>query len=375
LSPHCRTFNIDRALRDVAARGARRWRSPAATTLIFRNRPLHYSGILPLITRCGWPLGHGRGQKNVPPASRFGIVISGRPLSKVIIVAWLLLLPLLAPADFLSFMSVADTSLLGFDPASNNGLEPAIIAGNNMHGLTNRGLLRFDLSRVPPGSTVTRADLFLEVTGVPTDGYAPALYRVHRVLSPWGEGTGKGGGSRAPAASANEATWNAAFAFVTNWTAPGGDFSPVLSAEEPIAAINQYQFSSTLHTQLLADTQFWIEHPAQNFGWLLKDATEESTGTARRFGSREETGYEPRLDIDFIAPVRIGGARRTANGIQFSFNAEPGFAYAVERATALSNTNVWTLITNVPGVDEPLALEIVDAFASTNSFYRVRRND
>jgi hypothetical protein len=243
-----------------------------------------------------------------------------------------------------------------------------------MHGLTNRGLLRFDLSSIPPGSKVTRADLFLEVTDVPTDGYAPALYHIQRVLSAWGEGAGKGGGSRAPAALTNEASWIAAFAFVTNWTTPGGDFSSVVTAEEPIAAVNQYQFFSALHTQLLADAQFWVEHPAQNFGWLLKDATEQSTGTARRFGSREMVGYEPRLDIDFIAPARIDGARRPTNGIQFSINAEPGFAYAVERATALSNNNVWTIITNFSGVNEPLALEIADPFTATNSFYRVRRN-
>jgi hypothetical protein len=325
--------------------------------------------------RCGWSFGHSRGPRYVPPASHWVAVIASCPgLSRFIIVAGVMLSSLLASADFLSLVPVADTSLLGFNPDSNNGGEPAIIAGNNMHGLTNRGLLHFDLSSIPPGSKVTRADLFLEVTDVPTDGYAPALYHIHhRVLSAWGEGAGKGGGSRAPAALTNEASWNAAFSFVTNWTTPGGDFSPVLSAEEPIAAVNQYQFFSALHTQLLADTQFWIEHPAQNFGWLLKDATEQSTGTARRFGSREAIGYEPRLDVDFVAPVRIGAARRTANGIQFSFNAEPGFAYAVERAAVLS-ANGWTTITNVPGVDEPLTLEIVDSSMSTNSFYRVRRN-
>jgi hypothetical protein len=80
------------------------------------------------------------------------------------------------------------------------------------------------------------------------------------------------------------------------------------------------------------------------------------------------------LEIDFTAPVRIHDAWRTTNGIRFSFNAEPGFAYAVERATALSNTNIWMTITNFAGLDEPLDLVIVDAFASTNSFYRVRRN-
>jgi hypothetical protein len=350
----------------------RLWRSPAAATWIFHGRCFH-SGIFPLSTHCNWSFGHSRGPKNVPPAFG-GLVIFRGPLSKVFIVAWLLLSPLLAAADFLSFMPVADTSLLGFDPASNNGLEPAIIAGNNMHGLTNRGLVRFDLSNIPPGSTVTRADLFLEVTDVPTDGYAPALYHVHRVLSAWGEGTGRGGGSRAPAGLTNEATWNAAFAFVRNWTAPGGDFSPVVSAEEPIAAINQYQFSSTLHTQLLADAQFWVDHAAENFGWLLKDTTEENTGTARRFGSREAAGYEPRLDIDFIAPLRIDNARGSTNGIQFSFNAEPGFGYAVERAAALSNTNVWTTITNYTAADEPIAVVVMDAFIGTNSVYRVRRN-
>lgn len=289
-------------------------------------------------------------------------------------IAWLVLSVLVARAGFISLIPVADTSLLGYDPNANNGGASIIIAGNNFHGVTNRGLLRFDLSSIPAGSVLTRADLILEVTGFPTDGYVPALFEVHRVLRAWGEGVGDGGGSTSPPGQTNEATWNAAFAFATNWTTPGGDFSPTVSAEEPIGKVNQYQFTSSDHPQLLVDAQFWVDHSGQNFGWLLKDASEQSTGTARRFGSREDAGYEPRLEIDFVAPVCISIVSRTTNGIQFSFNAEPGFAYAVERTSTLPNTNTWTVITNFPGVVEPGDLNVIDPCAGTNSFYRVRRD-
>jgi hypothetical protein len=87
------------------------------------------------------------------------------------------------------------------------------------------------------------------------------------------------------------------------WAAPGGaagiDFSPLISAEIAIAGLYESPYTLTADPGLQADLQYWVDHPQENFGWMMiTEATDHNT--ARSFASREDAfGRGPLLQIDY----------------------------------------------------------------------------
>ena len=133
-----------------------------------------------------------------------------------------------ACADVVVMKPVADTTLMEVAPSNNLGGMAFVNAGTTQNYTRNRGLFRFDFTGIiPTGSWVSNVAFMIEVVGRPVDGFAPAIFGVHRLLKPWGEGDKLGDslhpGFGAPATS-GEATWSERFAFTTNiWSKPGGE--------------------------------------------------------------------------------------------------------------------------------------------------------
>src|SRR5207253_30785 len=91
-----------------------------------------------------------------------------------------------------------------------------------------RGLIRFDLSTVPAGSTVNSVTLTLNMSKTKNGAQTIAL---HRVQQAWGEGTSKAGTGGTGSgegdgiqATAGDATWTFTFFSTQSWTTAGGDF-------------------------------------------------------------------------------------------------------------------------------------------------------
>ncbi len=193
----------------------------------------------------------------------------------------------------------------------SNGAGPHIFVGRTLFNGLRRGLLAFDIAgNLPAGAVVESVELTMHMslgTSTETD------YMLHRVLADWGEGTsnsgsgpigsGAGGGGGAPA-SPNDATWMHAFFNTQPWTNLGGDFAPVESGSTSVGSLPaDYVWSST--PGLVADVQSWLDDPASNFGWLLKnDEPGALQGRAKRFESRENPtpSFRPRLQIEFSVP-------------------------------------------------------------------------
>jgi hypothetical protein len=164
-----------------------------------------------------------------------------------------------------------------------------------------RGLMQFDLSSLPAGATVISATLTMrDVMGLNGD----PVTSLHRVLADWGEGTSfQAGGMGAPATQ-DDATWlyrfyNAADpASSPTWTAPGGDFLSSVSGSAIISDdLGGGQTFTWSDPGMIADLQFWLDNPAQNFGWLLQG--DESRGqSAKRLNSRD-SGFSPELQITY----------------------------------------------------------------------------
>lgn len=185
-------------------------------------------------------------------------------------------------------------------PLSNGQGEHTFI-GTNASLEPRRALLAFDLSPIPPGSTITAITLDLTMSKTLT-GPQPAA--IHRILRDWGEGPSdalleEGGG--APA-EPGDATWDDAFFPGTTWATPGGDSDPNPSAAPTISAPGHYLIGTPA---MVADVQHWLDHPTDNFGWII--VGNESVGdTAKRFDTREHIapGNRPKLTIEFTPPCK-----------------------------------------------------------------------
>ena len=207
----------------------------------------------------------------------------------------LALIALPARAVTIVLNPIADTTLQEAFPTSNFGDGTTFQAGGRRQGGRTRGLLLFDIAgNIPAGATITSAALSLSVVAVPNGGVASA-FDLHRVLSGWGEGNGSDhGGSPG---GANQATWSNRLGSGTPWTAPGGDFSPTVSASRAISGVGAYSFSSTAST--VSDVQGWLDTPVSDFGWLLQSQSEVTPTSIRRFGNRTDAANKPALTIQY----------------------------------------------------------------------------
>ena len=194
-----------------------------------------------------------------------------------------------------------DNTLYEYDPAEgdqSNGAGFHFFAGENGMGELRRGVLAFDVAgTIPAGSTITAVSLTLNMSMTPAGAETVEL---HKLLADWGEGTSHapmGEGDGAPA-TPNDATWRHRFFDTIFWTNEGGDFSATVSASQSVGDIGQYTWSST---QMVADVQAWLDHPATNFGWLVL-GNETTIATAKRFDTRESAS-PPMLAIQYRVVV------------------------------------------------------------------------
>ncbi len=204
--------------------------------------------------------------------------------------------------------SVADTSLFENHSDSNLG-GTTLVAGTNQQYSRSRALFRFDLSAVPIGATITQVHVTLHVTRRPDPdqhgGPVDSDFSLYRLLVGWGEGTGaEVTGSNA---QPGNATWNERHFNSATWAGPGGligeDYANGPSANTSVGGIGTYVWGSS--TELIADAQTWLDDPAANFGFILISQTEGTSGTGRRFASREQPGGGipgPQLELTYSVP-------------------------------------------------------------------------
>ena len=216
-----------------------------------------------------------------------------------------LVLAVLSVAASLTFASLAAAVTVDLVPSKDNTLIETPVgnsngAGDGIYvgrvgsfggGTKRRGLLAFDLSSIPAGSTVNAVTLSLAM--VQSNDLSARIVTLHRLSADWGEAGSLGSGSGG-LAQPGDATWLFRFFNTLTWTTAGGDFTAGPSASQSVAGIGPYAWTGA---GLVADVQSWVDNPASNFGWLMKD-DETTTTTARKYYSRE--GFTPpKLTIDY----------------------------------------------------------------------------
>jgi hypothetical protein len=204
----------------------------------------------------------------------------------------------------------------------SNGRGQCLFSGLTGQPARRRALLHFDVAaHVPAGARIIGATLTVSVTRTAIG--SPTALEIHRVLANWGEGSSNASGQegRGTTATTNDATWLHAFYPGTFWSAPGGDFAAAVSCSMPMSLFGPA--SSPPDAGMIADVQSWLDQPAQNFGWLLKN-DELVPYIAYRFDSREAPvgGAPPVLTVDWLLPGQAAatiGQGCPVGGLPFTF--------------------------------------------------------
>ncbi len=196
----------------------------------------------------------------------------------------------MAQEQTITFEPVADNTIYE-ENDNSNGAGVYLFAGATNNNNARRALVRFDLSGIPAGATVTGAELQLSANRGDNSDIS-----VHRLLAAWGEGT-----SQAPANQGQgtdptdgDATWNFRFFQDSSWSTAGGDFVQQASASANVANGQRTSWSSE---DLRADVQLWVNDPTTNNGWILV-GPESVPGSAMRMGSREGSS-SPELIVTY----------------------------------------------------------------------------
>jgi len=174
-------------------------------------------------------------------------------------------------------------------------------------------LMRFDLQdKVPAGAEILEAELVLWV-----DAFTEARsldVGAFRVLRPWSEGS---------------ATWNSASS-TESWAQPGCNGVGQDRVDTPDGTVLLAYRSAFRGINVTDSVRYWLQHPAENYGWLLKGiggSTAEYYFASSRYN---QVAYRPVLRIDYnlcggtpTATKTPGGPTETPTPTQAPMTATP----------------------------------------------------
>lgn len=216
--------------------------------------------------------------------------------------------PILNAQTNIVIPAAKDNTIYSDNTGNSNGAGPNFTSGAIASGPVRRGLIKFDLSAIPAGATITAASLTLTMNKTVS---GPADVSVHRLTEDWGEGASDAGagadGNGVPAQS-GDATWICSFSnglggCNTAWSTNGAVFNPVPSATTSVSGLGMYVWSSP---QLVTDVQSMLNNAAADFGWIII-GDEASPGSAKRYASRTNPNIpdRPFLSVTYTAVLPI----------------------------------------------------------------------
>lgn len=188
-----------------------------------------------------------------------------------------------------------DTYIKSDSAVNNYGVATSMLVRTLGSSFYSRGLLQFDLSSIPPGSTILSAILSLTAVG----GAAGTLtIGAHRGLTQWYEGAKD---TAPPAAGEDGSTWNLRNANgAVAWAGGAGggagtDYAAVATATTAVNAV-----SGAFTWNITADVAAWVAGTANYGVWLIAQLP---TGDPYKFfGSSDHAtpGSRPLLTVTYI---------------------------------------------------------------------------
>jgi hypothetical protein len=164
-----------------------------------------------------------------------------------------------------SFQAVADSYVTSDSPAQNFGTDTTMHVSD-----VDRSLLRFNLSSIPTGATVTDADLVLCYSSVLTLA-AGRTHEMNRVDESWTE----------PGVN-----WN---------NQPGGNSGSAISWTVPLV-------TGCFQVDVTDPVGEWVSD-GNNFGWRITDE-DESSAPHVEYATRQNgvVGLRPTLNVTYTLP-------------------------------------------------------------------------
>jgi hypothetical protein len=154
-----------------------------------------------------------------------------------------------------------------------------------------RSLLKFDLTSIPAGATITSVSLMMQATAVQNN--TAFTIDAHSISSDWNEGT---------LCDANgNSNWNNRNA--SAWTTAGGDYSGTILSSVAVSTTGSYTWPSGAN--FISAVQGWVNTPANNNGLLLKFNTEGGGNQAKTFSSSTGTSA-PVLTVTYTTSNGMG---------------------------------------------------------------------
>ena len=147
------------------------------------------------------------------------------------------------------YAGTTDTYILAWEPEGNSGNQANIRVKNDS---VYSGLLRFDLSSLPPGATIHGAKLSLFTYN--RDKNQALQLQVHGLLRPWEEA---------------KATWVRA-SLDNPWGIPGADDTVTDRDADPVASTSIAALNVWYELDLTPLVQRWAASPESNHGMLLR---------------------------------------------------------------------------------------------------------
>ena len=176
-----------------------------------------------------------------------------------------------------AYSGTRDTKIKSDEPSTVFGADPEL----EVDGDPDRSvILKWDLSSLPPGSSVLSASITLEVTNASLDSY-----EIYEMKQEWVE---------------DEANWSQ-YRSGSSWQTAGAGGSPDRGADV-LGAVNA---TDTGSITILLDTtahrliEDWIDNPSTNNGFILQDYPNATDGAD--FNSREvsSANSRPKLTVTY----------------------------------------------------------------------------
>jgi autotransporter-associated beta strand protein len=251
-----------------------------------------------------------------------------------------------------------DATLLGGNDAlTNNSLaDPGLFVGTDGEDNPKRGLIEFNIAgAVPAGAMITGVQLQLTVGQVAgsgggrtggTDG--PETISLFDESQAWGQptnfpgATSFGGHGHGAAPDAGDATWNYAFYGNTLWSTSGGNWTASLADHADASVTGTLTSFTWSSAAMVTDVQNWLNNPAANFGWIIKNADETDQTDFRAFWSAQgaaannNPAIAPQLSITYtIAPPAVA----YWSGVQ---SGDAGLVWSTELGSTGSPGTNWS---------------------------------
>jgi hypothetical protein len=199
--------------------------------------------------------------------------------------------------------SNADTYIAEAIPDTNYGADDYLMISPFLNARL-RALVRFDLSSIPSGSTVNVAHLSLYYYQYWHNDPANRVLDAYRVTKDWAE---------------TQATWNI-YKTGNSWATAGGDYTTEGGSSSTVpSGTGQWMV-----WDVTAIVKAWIEGGQPNYGFIIRDASEDGGDFYAYLRSREysDADYRPILEVDSSTPTPaptagpVGGVLMPANKLE-----------------------------------------------------------